>query len=194
MLSSDIMFEKEGKKIENLKGNWNILFLTKSNNYYEFTKWFTNKIMSEKNANCIYLSVNRPYITVKEFLTENKIDEKRIQYLDAITKTIGGNTAYNGNCKFLESPTDLTGFGIGMTQAYNAFENKKNVYFILDTLSTLLVYNSPQSVIKFIHFLNNKTRVLGIKSALIAMKNDLSEQMIATISQFCDAVEEVGED
>ena len=187
------MFEREAKKIDETKGIWNILFLTKSTNYFEFSKWILKKIT--KDGVCIYLTINRPYLALKEFMEEEKIDEERVQFIDAITKTIGGDFTERPNCKFLESPTDLTSFGIGVTNAYNKLSGKKEkIYLIVDTISTLLVYNSPISVIKFIHYINNRMKIFGINGVLLAMKEDLSEQMIATLSQFCNFVTEVGEE
>ena len=68
------------------------------------------------------------------------------------------------------------------------FPKKENKTLILDTLSTLMLYNNAETVGKFMHAVTGKLRNWGVKSVILTMEEETDKEIISQISQFVDKV------
>jgi archaellum biogenesis ATPase FlaH len=64
-------------------------------------------------------------------------------------------------------------------------------FLILDSVSTMLVYNSPEEIERLIHALIIKCRKWRMKTILLAIENAKQDKIVETISQFCDSVAKI---
>lgn len=142
----------------------------------------------------VYVSVNMPCGTLQEIFEKNKIDSKMIVFIDATIKRNGGDASsysyYNGkfkktrSCLFIGSPENLTDISIAMDQAVRALPSEKFVFF--DSLNTLLFYNKPITVARFIHFLSSKMRIWKVRGIIVSLTKS-NKELISELMQFCDA-------
>jgi len=126
---------------------------------------------------------------VKAELEKGGINTEGVKFVDLVTRTSDSAHALieEGKVTYVDSATDLTEIIIAIDKQMDSIkENKK--FFILDSLSTLLVYNSPTSVEKFTHSLISKIGQHTSRGALIFVYSRDHEGVIQTISQFCDKV------
>ena len=65
-------------------------------------------------------------------------------------------------------------------------DEKKIKFVIIDSLSTLLLYNDAKEVEKFLHGLFNKTRKSNASIIITSPKEKSKEDLFAEITQFCD--------
>ena len=65
---------------------------------------------------------------------------------------------------------------------------------ILDSISTLLVYESPQVVTKFLHMIITKASLKGCHGAFIFLKEDTSNHIIHDLSMLVDVVRDYTKD
>ena len=72
-----------------------------------------------------------------------------------------------------------------MDQAVRAIPGEKKFLFF-DSLSTLLIYNKPITVAKFIHFLSGKMRMWRVKGIIISLEKESDKELLSELSQFCD--------
>ncbi len=143
-------------------------------------------LLSDKNAAGVYVTINRSYKTLmNEF--DPKISE-RLMFVDMVTEETGGEKK-GSNCIYLHSPTSLTDLAITLDTAMNSIEAEEK-FVIIDSVSALLIYNSPQVVEKFAHFIANKLRRWEAAGILVAFSKELDEKMKSVLSQFCDEVVE----
>ncbi|MFB6157030.1 MAG: RAD55 family ATPase [Haloferacaceae archaeon] len=65
--------------------------------------------------------------------------------------------------EFVASPGDLTGLGIAMNKAFDAFatEGVDDVRIAVDSLSTMLTYLDGEQVFKFLHVLTGRITSMG---------------------------------
>ena len=139
----------------------------------------------------VYVTLNRPYESIRELLMKNSIDERLIIFIDAVTKTAGGELQKTDQCLFIGSPENLTDISLAMDQAVRAIPgNEKFVFF--DSLSTLLLYNDKETVARFIHFLSGKMRVWKVRGIIISLQNEKDEPLIDELTQFCDVKIDLG--
>ena len=152
-------------KLKNLK-EYVALATVESKDYQKTNLKIIKHLTEEQNIPGVYITLNRPYESMNKILSENNIDTKMILFIDAITKIVGGNVKKKGNCLFIGSPEKLSDISIAMDQAVRSLPDEKFVFF--DSLSILLLYNNPQIVAKFIHFLSGKMRVWHVRGIIIS--------------------------
>lgn len=176
-------------KFADMKEGKIILFLTSAKKYMSSNLDIIKHYVNNKGFYCVYVTVNRPYGSLIKVLEENKIDTKKIFFIDSITPVSTGTQRID-NVVFIGSPRGLTNISITASTALNSLPKGKRLLF-LDSLSTFSVYNDTGSVTKFAHFLVNRMREWNITGAIISLEKETDENMLAQLVQICDKSIEV---
>lgn len=142
--------------------------------------------MNKRKSSCVYLTIAKPYNTVLNILKKNKVSTGNIFFIDCITSlSTGGDMQRSGNAVFCQ-PQSLTNISIVLTSAIESLSKEKNKLLLMDTLSTLLIYNEAGTVTKFVHSLASRLRGLGVKSIIFTLEEETDKKIISQISQFVD--------
>ncbi|MFB6303737.1 MAG: hypothetical protein ABEH47_01115 [Haloferacaceae archaeon] len=83
------------------------------------------------------------------------------------------------------SPADLTGIGIGVSQLLDRFEGYDRLRLVLDSVSTLLVYNDFERVFRFVHALAGRVESRGARSLLL-LQSDTDRQAVDSLQGLTD--------
>ncbi|MEM0333241.1 MAG: hypothetical protein QXX30_02120 [Candidatus Aenigmatarchaeota archaeon] len=177
--------------IRNLKPNYVVLFIIDSKKYHRIHPKIIRYIIEEKKFSGIYITVNKPYENLIKYLEDNGIDTKNIFFIDAISKVASQEMKITENCLFIPSPSHLTDLGIALTEALETMEKKESKFLILDSISTMLVYNDFESVAKFVHFIITRLRIFGLVGLLISIEKLIDERMLNVLKEMCDEVVEI---
>ena len=105
------------------------------------------KQFSEKSVPGAYVCLNRPQHSVKNILTKENIDFKKILFIDCITSSLTA-VKHEENVTHISNPADLTGLCIAISEFIKSVSNDK--FIMIDALGTLLIYNHEEIVLKFI--------------------------------------------
>jgi KaiC/GvpD/RAD55 family RecA-like ATPase len=143
-------------------------------------KTFANR----KDYYGIYITVNKPYASLSESFRKAGINLDGVFFVDCVTKMVGGMSKPSDRFLTIESPQFLTEMSIAVSQAMSALP-KGEKYLILDSISSLLIYNSPGTVARFIHFLSGKLREWGARGVFLAVDKEV-ESLLPYVSQFVD--------
>jgi hypothetical protein len=163
-----------------------MLFIVKPDKYQDFVKEFS-KNNFKKNVSC-YVTLTRPFKSLVGFLEKIKIDTDSIFFIDTSTKMTGSKDLNADNCLFIESPSALTSLSISVNKVTDASEPK---YILFDSLSSLLIYNPEQMIIKFSKDLINKIRISKSKIIFICLDGKDEANMIEKISMFVDKINRI---
>ena len=148
----------------------------------EVLKYFVNT----KNSFCVYVTVAKPYNTIMNILNKNGIKTDRIFFIDCVTSLSTSESLLRaGNCVFCQ-PQALTNISIALTSAIESLPKDNDKLLILDTLSTLMLYNEAGTVTRFAHVLTGKLRASGVKSVILTLEEETDKKIIAQLGQFCD--------
>ncbi len=99
----------------------------------------------------LYVSLNKPPSSINT--------GKNYYFISAVKEK---------NYPFIESIQSLTRLSLLIT---SEVESKKYNYLIIDSVDTLLIYNDEDTTLRFLHFLINKMRVLGVKTVLLLLSD-----------------------
>lgn len=133
----------------------------------------------------VYVTLNKPFTTMEDLFKRADIDTEMIIFIDAVTRTTGGNVEKITKCLFIGSPENLSDISLAMDQAVRAIPGEKKFLFF-DSLNTLLIYNKAVTVAKFIHFLSGKMRIWHVKGIIISLEKESDRELLSELSQFCD--------
>ena len=134
----------------------------------------------------VYVTLNKPFITVEALLRNAQVNTDMIIFIDAVTRTTGGSVEKTQKCLFIGSPENLSDISLAMDQAVRAIPPGEKKFLFFDSLNTLLIYNKPGTVAKFIHFLAGKMRIWKVKGIIISLEKESDRELLSELSQFCD--------
>jgi KaiC/GvpD/RAD55 family RecA-like ATPase len=177
--------------LKSLEPNKIVLFIVNPKKYHSVHAKILKGIIGIRKFSGIYITVNKPYDALVKYLKENKISLNNIFFIDAISKSVSEEIKLTENCLFIPSPSHLTDLGIALTQALEGMKERKNKFLILDSISTLLIYNDFDTVAKFVHFIVSRLRVFGLVGLIISVEKLLDEKMINILMEICDEVVEI---
>jgi hypothetical protein len=139
---------------------------------------------SQKKMPGVYVSVNKPYADIVKTLAQ---PAPNTQFVDAITSLTGRGTEDNQVVTFIDSPLALVELNLAISDRLkNMVSNQK--FLILDSVSTLLVYNSSQSVEKFCHTVIAKNRNENVVGLFLMIESEDHRAVVETLAQFVDNV------
>ncbi len=160
--------------------------------YQKINIGIIKKLVNEDKTPGVYVTLNKPYKTLKSLFEREKIDSSLILFIDAVTNTKDKRLEKTKDCLYIGSPENLSDISVAMDEAVRAVPGEKKFVFF-DSLSTLLIYNQPGTIAKFIHFLAGKMREWGVKGIIISLEKGANKELIDKLSQFCDVSFDFGE-
>jgi len=141
----------------------------------------------------IFISANRPINNlikkVKEYGYDFEKDLKngRIWLIDSISKNVGDSEIEEA--VYVSSPSDIPTIKMEIERALSWIKGKKGEdWIILDSLATLLIFNDPEALLKFIHYLFGKIRVLGLDAFIFTLNEGIDLKVRTTIKQLSDSI------
>jgi hypothetical protein len=162
-----------------LKENQIILAVMKKDDYSERIKEIVFSI-TVLYSRIIYVSLNKPFKTLKDYFGREGINEKRLLFIDAVTGKSG--LSEDNRVVFIQSPKALTDLSIVINETFG----KNPDCYIFDSLSTLLVYEDHHTVIKFVHSIIAKTREHNKKCVFTILEEDVNTEVMKDLNMFVD--------
>jgi len=166
-----------------------ILILVDVKCYNEATIQLIKYLNAGKKFTGVYVTVSKPYKTVRSALEVAGVDTRTILFIDAVSGSAEENRSEE--CVFIGSPQDLTGISIAMSEAVKALPAKGR-FLLFDSLSTLSIHNSAGSVAKFAHFLATNMRKWEIAGFIVLTDKEKERELMGQLAQFCDLTLELG--
>lgn len=132
----------------------------------------------------IYVSLNKPYAVLAKTFEKSGISVDSLFFVDAITNVPALQEETDHSC--LGSTVDLSSLCIATSKAVNRFAEDK--FLLLDSLSTLLIYNESKAVAKFAHLLTEKMRRWNTSGSLLTVEMNAEKDVVSQLAPFCDKV------
>ncbi|MBI2084229.1 MAG: hypothetical protein HYT70_01265 [Candidatus Aenigmarchaeota archaeon] len=177
------------QKLESMPPNFLASLICGINDKPELSRKLLSYFMRKKGSSGIYLTLDKPGMTIKEEMIRNKIPVENLYFVDLISEASGAGIQRD-NILFSNSPSNLTEISIIIS---GAIKNMKaeNKFLIFDTLSTLFSYNPQPLALKFTHFMSTMIKNLNVSGVFIIIRNQLDERAVSFISGFVDETIEI---
>lgn len=176
------------KMLQGMKRSSILLILSDSERYME-TNMSIIKVLSDQGLKCIYVSVNRPAVSLVELFRARGLPLEKIYFVDCVSEMSSGETRRTERVIFT-SPTNLTAISISVNEMIRGIPGDKFVLF--DSLATLLIYNNVGTIERFSHFITNRIRLANLRGVLLSIEKDMNKDLLNTLKSFCDEIIRVG--
>jgi hypothetical protein len=170
-------------------GGGSMLITVDSDSIHDFLPKLIVALQEKRSI--IYLSLNRPFSTLKRIFEKNGCRTDRIYFLDCVTQM--GHKMYNPQYErviFAESPQDIGEGGKipeGIKKHLMNVSGKK--FIIMDALRTLTIYSDEVTVVRFIENVLGFSKMLDAR--IIALTHDGDERLIQMLSDRFDNIARV---
>ncbi|MFH0978160.1 MAG: hypothetical protein V1837_02545 [Candidatus Woesearchaeota archaeon] len=138
------------------------------------------KALKLTGNNICYVGFSKPYQALKNELTEFP----SIFYIDTLTMSVQ-MPPHVDDCFFVQAPNALTDLSVAISKVMSE-KGPSNIFF--DSLSSLLLYQDSHTLIKFLHNLINKVRVLNVKIVFVVLQKDAKSDLVKDLCMFVDIV------
>jgi len=144
-----------------------------------------NYLTKKRKMSGVYITMNKPYKSIVKSLERVGIDTKKLFFVDAISGIVGEKKPVAKNCVVLESPAALTELGIVISKTCQA---KNPRFLMMDSLSTVLIYNNQKTTVKFVHFVATQLRKCSWPGIIFSMEKDVEGLVLDSVTQICDKI------
>lgn len=142
------------------------------------------KSVAYKFDRIAYISINKPAEKVAEILGQDKIDTEKFLFIDAVNQDVNEITIYN-NFALINSPSDLEKFKNGL---YEILDKEKFDCVVFDSLSTMLIYQEANIVIRFMHDLIKRLTIANSAGTFTCLSEDVNTVLVKDVAMFVDRV------
>jgi KaiC/GvpD/RAD55 family RecA-like ATPase len=148
-------------------------------------------LINELKYTCIYITFTKSYPELDKTFKESGINTAKILYIDAISKMYGTKEVHFDRCTYVAGPLDIEAITVALRSQFSKLQGKKTCVF-LDSVTTLLLYNSMPRTLRFSQFLTKTIREMGFTGVMLSLAKGVATKKLATeLASFCDEVVEV---
>ncbi|MDP2973479.1 MAG: ATPase domain-containing protein [Candidatus Diapherotrites archaeon] len=176
------------RALEELPEKYVVLMVANRKKYPVLAEQLIKYFVGKKTEG-IFITTNKPAVDLVEGLRKEKVDLGKVNLIDTVSKRSGEGEVDAHNIIYIESPENLTELDSAVNDCIEKVQGK-NRFFVLDSMSTLLVYNSERTVEKFMHSLSGKARAKQFKT-VFTLASETRQETLNILSQFCDKVIEI---
>ena len=155
--------------------NQSVGIILPGNNYSDLIQALFEHMHSRSKDAWVYVTITRPYESiVKQY--GDVAGRGDIKFIDCISRAAGLSKT-DPNCIFIESPAHLEKIIMEIMAAFRDLEDNVNKYLIIDSLSSLLIYNDVSLVTEFFTILTNRMRLSDIHSISLAIEEEMDDSV-----------------
>jgi len=145
-------------------------------------------IKQNRKKSIIMITTNKPANMILNEMKQQKIKTGKIFFIDTISRYIGktDTSKDNDNIVYIDDPANLTEIGIVTKLSIEKIKDEKMLIF--DSLTTLSLYNSSKTLVRFYNFFFQLSRLNQIEMVVIALESDTDKEVLNNIKGLVDEV------
>ena len=147
--------------------------------------YVVSKLLMQEDTQGLYIALNIPHATVEKKIEKMGGDTSRLFFIDCITSSIKP-VETSDRVIYLDSPNLVLLEGT-IKHALKILSGERNFVYI-ESISTLLAYNSYQAFIKFLRMITNEIRLYGLVGIIFILDKELQEVEFSQATTFVDDV------
>ncbi len=135
----------------------------------------------------VYVSISAPSELVVQELTEKGISLDDVMFIDCVQKTYDSKQASAANTVYVENPSFLEEIVMQVSRTRSKVSSAQK-FLVIDSLSSLLVHNTSESVGEFAQRMINNTRMAGDAGVFLVVDKKETQCIIQSVLPSCDGL------
>ena len=146
-----------------------------SNNYNDLTNAFFDFIKEKSSNPWIYITITKPFYEIKNQY-ENLFNKSNIKFIDCVSHSAGIKSD-DPQCYFLDSPSHLEKLILEIINFVKENEKLGETFIVIDTLSSLTLYNDELLINEFFTHLINNLRFFNSHTISLCIEEEMNDIM-----------------
>lgn len=146
------------------------------------------KILQGLGYEGVYITLSKDYVELTKIFREKEIDMGKLAFVDGVSQMYGIGAVDAPNVKYISGPISLDGIVAAITDIVPVMKSEKKFVF-LDSITTVLLYNSLERTLKFSEFLTTSLKRLQVLGVVVSVsKGFANEQLIRELTKMSNEV------
>lgn len=135
----------------------------------------------------VIVTANRPYHVLAAAMRDAQIPLEGLEFVDCISALTGHHPPNQRGVTFIDGPLLLEMIAL-RTQQLARFMPDRDRFVLVDSVSTLKLYNGVDAVAEMAHSLSTRMRLMAIPAAFLALDDPGEDALRHAIAGYCDDV------
>jgi KaiC/GvpD/RAD55 family RecA-like ATPase len=181
------------KKYNKLGLGWVSLVQVPADKHLEVNTEALKILINDLKYSCIYITLGKPFKELDEGFKFAGVDINGLYFIDAVSQMYGEHKSDTKRCVYTSGPLDIGSITSSLRNLLNTLKNEKKCVF-LDSVTTVLLYNSLSRTVRFSQFLTTTLKKMGVTGIMVSVsKGEATNHLIKALSKLCDEVLDVTE-
>lgn len=161
-----------------------VLFTTRAEDYNDNMSRLVSALRT-RHGHGVIVTANRPHAVLRQNLDAAGVDLDGVEFVDCISAVTGQHPRQEEGVTFIDGPLLLEMIAL-RAQQLARFMPDGDRFMVIDSLSTLKLYNGQEAVEEMTHNLSTRLRLLGVTTAFLALQDGGAGPFLNTVSSYCD--------
>lgn len=141
----------------------------------------------------VYVSLSKDYMELSKILREKGVDVDRLLFIDGISQLYGIARIDSPNVVYVDGPLSIDKIAENVNTFVLKMKSDKKFVF-LDSITTILLYNSLERTLQFSNFLMESLKKLQVVGVVVSIsKGFANDSLVAEIAKVSNEVIELEE-
>ncbi len=154
-----------------IKVNQSVGIQVSENRHNDLLQALFSFMNTKQNELWTFITASNTYKHISDNF-KKEFENKNIKFIDCISRS-SGISFFEKECKYIESPTMLERIALEIINIFKGKEHEIEKYVVIDSLSSLVIYNDPEIIREFISLLMNKARSENIHIVSIVIEEEV---------------------
>jgi KaiC/GvpD/RAD55 family RecA-like ATPase len=146
------------------------------------------KVLQELGYEGVYIALSKDYVELTKIFREHRIDMGKLAFVDGVSQMYGIGAVDAPNVKYISGPISLDGIVTAITDIIPVMKSEKKFVF-LDSITTVLLYNSLERTLKFSEFLTVSLKRLEVAGVVTSVsKGFANDNLIKELTKMSNEV------
>ncbi len=162
-----------------------VLVSSTSEREHEIPAAVLDGLVRHMGAGVVYISFSKPYGLLSAQMRDAGIPSDDVYFIDLTSMMAGNASARNQNVVYIENPSSLEEVSMRLGGMIDRVKSAGKC-IVLDSISSLLIYNKDKIVKEFIHFMINKAKLEGLGCVILSTDKREAEELVKTLTPMVD--------
>jgi KaiC/GvpD/RAD55 family RecA-like ATPase len=174
------------EKYSKLGKGWITMLEVPADRHMEVNTEALKILINEMQYECIYITLSKPFNELDKFFSSKGVKTDNLFYVDAISRMYGEKQTTTKRCAYISGPLDIDSITVSLRELLTGLTAKNKCVF-LDSITTVLLYNSLSRTIRFSQFVTQTLKSMGVDGVMVSIaKGKSTERLVKELSKLCD--------
>ena len=135
------------------------------------------KVLQSMGYEGIYITLSKDYIELSKLFREAGIDLGKLTFIDGISQMYGIEKADAPNVTYVAGPISIDAISETISKIAPSIQKAKKFVF-LDSITTVLLYNSLERTVKFSQFLSEALKKLQLVGIVVSVSRGFANEAL----------------